>query len=182
MKLRLSVYDVNDFVKRLRFLESDIEDASMTIVNNMVDEGAELAKQLNDLAPKSGEADNDIIPVHSKVSTNGKATGSIIMQGENAVYDEFGTGDQGADNPHPQKGEFGLNPYNSGPTIFYNQFAGRNQWYYRPMAGRPYFTKYGATEGIPAGKQMYTTAQTLKKNKRKIAKAVIKEMIGKYKK
>ena len=182
MKLQLSTYGVTDLIKKLQFLESDIEDASMTIVNRLVDDGTKLANQLNDLAPKSGEVDNDIIPVHSKVSTNGKATGSIIMQGENAVYDEFGTGDQGADNPHPLKNKFGLNPYNSGPTIFYNQFAGRHQWYYRPMAGKPYFTKYGATEGIPSGKQMYTTAQTLKKEKNKLAKSVWKEIYAqKYK-
>ena len=181
MKLRLSTYDVNDFTKKLRFLESDIEDASIEIVNELVDEGTFIAKQLNASAPKSGLVDNDIIPVHSKVSENGKAKGSITMQGENAVYDEFGTGDQGAENPHPAKGKFGLNPYNSGPTIFYNQFAGRNQWYYKPMAGRPYFTEYGATEGIPAGKQMYTTAKMLKKKKKKIAKAIVRDMLRKYK-
>lgn len=180
MKLRLSTYDVNDFIKKLHFLESDIEDASIVIVNKMVDDGTTIANQLNDLAPKSGEVDNDIIPVHSKVSTNGKAVGSIVMQGENAVYDEFGTGHQGADFPHPLKNKFNLNPYNSGPTIFYNQFAGRYQWFYRPMAGKPYFTKYGVTEGIPSGKQMYTTAQTLKKEKHNIASNILNEYLEKY--
>ena len=181
MKLQLSTYGVNDFIKKLRFLENDIEDASIAIVNELVDEGSSIANQLNAVAPKSGLVDNDIIPVHSKVSTNGKAIGSITMQGPNAVYDEFGTGDQGAENPHPVKSKFGLNRYNSGPFIFYNQFAGRNQWYYKPMAGRPYFTEYGATEGIPAGKQMYTTAKMLKKRKKKVAKKITKIMLEKYK-
>lgn len=181
MKLHLSTYGVTDFIKRIKFFESDMEDASIAIVNKLVDDGTSIANQLNDLAPKSGEVDNDIIPVHSKVSTNGKAMGSITMQGENAVYDEFGTGEQGADHPHPLKNNFNLNPYNSGPTIFYNQFAGRYQWFYRPMAGRPYFTKHGATEGIPAGKQMYETAQTLKKEKYKIASSIVNEYLEKYK-
>jgi len=181
MKLRLSTYGVNDFIKKLRLLESDIEDASIEIVNELVDEGTFIATQLNASAPKSGLVDNDIIPVHSKVSRNGKAKGSITMQGENAVYDEFGTGDQGAENPHPVKGKFGLNPYNSGPMIFYNQLTGRHQWYYRPMAGKPYFTSDGITEGIPSGKQMYTTAKELKKKKNKITKTILKDMLGKYK-
>lgn len=180
MKLQLSTYDVNDLIKKLRFFESDVEDASITTVNRLVDYGKVIAKDLNEIAPKSGEVDNSITSVHSKSIENGKAKGSIIMQGENAVYDEFGTGEQGADNPHPLKGNFNLNPYNSGPTIFYNQFAGRHQWYYRPMAGKPYFTKYGATEGIPAGKQMYNTAQALKKEKHKIATQVVSEMLQKY--
>ena len=181
MKLYLSTYGVNDFIKKLKFFESDMEDASISIVNEMVDKGSAIANQLNSIAPKSGEQDNDIIPVHSKVSTNGKAVGSIVMQGDNAVYDEFGTGEKGSDSPHPLKGDFDLNPYNSGPHIFYNQFAGRYQWFYKPMAGRPYFTKYGATEGIPAGKQMYTTAQVLKKEKNKIASSILKEYLPKYK-
>lgn len=181
MRLQLSTYGVNDFIKKLRFFESDMKDASIAIVNELVDEGQVIAEELNAAAPKSGKVDNDIIPVHSKVSIKGKARGSITMQGENAVYDEFGTGDQGAENPHPVKSKFGLNPYNSGPMIFYNQFAGRNQWYYRPMAGEPYFTKHGATEGIPAGKQMYTTAKELKKKKNKIAKGIVKEYLAKYK-
>ena len=100
------------------------------------------------------------------------------MSGENAIYDEFGTGEQGLDNPHPMKEQFSLNPYNSGPTIFYNQFAGRHQWYYRPMAGKPYFTKSGATEGIPAGKQMYNTLQNLNKIKRNIAVNETNKVIG----
>lgn len=181
MKLQLSMYGVDDFTKRLRFLESDIEDASIVITNKLVDEGTFFADKLNSLAPKSGIKDNVIIPTHSKSILNKKSTGSITMQGENAVYDEFGTGEQGADKPHPTKSKFGLNPYNSGPFIFYNQFAGRRQWYYRPMAGMMYFTDSGATEGIPAGKQMYTTAQILKKNKNAIAKEVWKSYANKYK-
>lgn len=170
MKLVLSTYGVADFVRKLRFLGSDIEDASLAIVNRLVDDGTSIAKQLNASAPKSGDVDNDIIPVHSKVSENGKAKGSITMQGPNAVYDEFGTGEYGADNPHPLKGNFGLNPYNSGPFVSTHiNSKGRHYWFYK-----------GYTEGIPSGKQMYTTAQILKKDKNKIATEILSNYLQKY--
>lgn len=171
MKLELSVYGVSDLTRKLRQLESDLEDANIVIVNKLVDDGKKIAENLNARAEKSGDKDNDIIPVHSTVSENGKAKGAIIMQGPNAVYDEFGTGERGADDGHPWKYMFSLNPYNSGPIVSKNiNSKGRHYWFYR-----------GYTEGIPSGKQMYTTAQILQKEKHKVASQVLKPYLRRYK-
>ena len=78
------------------------------------------------------------------------------------------------------KGQFALNPYNSGPTIFYNEFAGRYQWRYYPMRGRPYFTKDGLTEGIPSGKQMYNTAKDLRASKNEIVIREIENAVKRF--
>ena len=182
MKLVLSTYGVTDLIRKLRFLESDIEDASLSIVNKLVDKGTAEAIRLNALAPKSGEQDNVIIPVHSTVTKDSKATGSITMQGPNAVYDEFGTGEYGASNPHPLKNNFGLNPYNSGPYVSTHiSKSGKHYWFYRPMAGKdPHYRASGYTEGIPSGKQMYNTAQLLKKEKNSISTKILSEYLRKY--
>lgn len=154
---------VDDLKKRFEGLHDDLEETVPgTIVDNICKAGVSMAKQLNATAPKTGLADNKIFAAEHKDTP---MHGAIIMEGENAVYDEFGTGEEGAADPHPLKGGFGLNPYNSGPFIFYNEFTGRYQWRYRPMAGKPYFTQSGLTSGTPSGKQMYNTLQYVREIK-----------------
>ena len=137
------------------------------IVSELLNDGKEYATIANALAPHGG-LDHGIVDID-------KDDGLLYLKGKNAVYDEFGTGTQGESNPHPMKGNFDLNPYNSGPYIFYNQFASAYQWYYRPMAGKPYFTESGLTEGIPSGKQMYNTLQHIYSIKRDITKKHLDE-------
>lgn len=167
--MQLSEANISSLIQTISSMEDTLSSgACYDIVSELVKIGVDKAKGYNESAPKSGLQDNQIYPTDAKL-TGQKVNGNITMQGPNAVYDEFGTGEQGLDNPHPMKNQFGLNPYNSGSTIFYNQFAGRHQWYYQPMAGKPYFTKSGATEGIPAGKQMYNTLQDLRKVSKSVA-------------
>lgn len=176
--MKLSEYNISSLIQKVSSIEDSLlYGACYDIVKEMVKSGVSLATNYNSSAPKSGLEDNIIYSIDPKV-TKKVVNGGVVMSGENAIYDEFGTGEQGLDNPHPMKEQFSLNPYNSGPTIFYNQFAGRHQWYYRPMAGKPYFTKSGATEGIPAGKQMYNTLQNLNKIKRNIAVNETNKVIG----
>lgn len=143
------IYKINDVREYITSFAEDVKVASELVVQDLTEEGSMEAWFINASAPRSG-----LTPSVVEHKYRGQK-GEISLTGENAVYDEFGTGDEGLWNPHPLKDEFGLNPYNSGPTIFYNQFAGRNQWFYRPMAGQPYFDAEGRTSGIPSGKQMY---------------------------
>lgn len=166
MEINLSTWSINNAIADLETMRDAIEIAAEDTVAILVEQGIGEATYLNDMAPQSGLEKSKVV---GGVLENGKA-GYIALTGDSAVYDEFGTGTQGERNPHPVKGNFNLKPYNSGPTIFYNQFTGTYQWRFRPMAGRPYFTNDGLTEGIPSGKQMYNTSKYLRSAKDKVIK------------
>lgn len=90
---------------------------------------------------------------------------TVSMSGPQALYDEFGTGTIGEQNPHPIKNEFALNAYNSGPTI---RKANENTpgiepgelyWTYKDETGQLHYT-----QGIPAQMEGYTSLKdTIKK-------------------
>ena len=157
------IYKVNNLIEELRYAEATLNETTCeNIVERLCDSGYKYASVLNAAAPSSGLEKSTV-----EQSVDGKQ-GQVYLSGPNSVYDEFGTGEEGMNNPHPLHDEYGLNPYNSGPKIFYNQFAGRYQWFYPPMAGMPYFTPSGYTSGIPAGKQMYYTLNYLRSIKNDI--------------
>lgn len=184
MKLVINIWDVSTSIERIdktieniNNLRDEITDILPDdIVNAIVREGQIIANGYNRSAPKSGLVDNYTGKIQSK-----EGAGAIIMSGPNVIYDEFGTGEEGASQPHPLKNYYDLNPYNSGPFIFYNELAGRYQWRYGPMAGKPYFTNTGLTSGIPAGKMMYNTANDIRKIKNDIAAKKINKAIKKFK-
>lgn len=169
---REPIYAINDLKEYLLTFSDDLTVASELIVQDLTEEGALEASLINANAPKSGLTPSTVTHKYKRQE------GEISLVGENAVYDEFGTGDEGLWNPHPLKNDFGLNPYNSGPTIFYNQLAGRNQWFYRPMAGMPYFTSDGRTSGIPSGKQMYHALQHIRHIEQDTIKKHVNEAIS----
>ncbi len=176
MGYKLTVSDIDLLLENVKLLAKDMEIVGERVVSKLVTSGEGWAKFQNTIAPQSGLQKSDII---SEVDG---PVGFIALRGNSAVYDEFGTGDEGANDPHPLKDYFGLNPYNSGPTIFYNQFANRNQWRYKPMAGYPYFTNTGLTSGVPSGKQMYNTSIYLNSIKNDIIKKELQETIKKFNK
>lgn len=167
MKTKLSEYGITNIINELEYLSDTLTTTSGLIVDKLVDAGVAKAIELNAAAPRSGTSANTIYGEYSKENKGGR----VIMKGDDAVYDEFGTGEEGKSDPHPIKGNFPLNDYNSGPVVSknINPETGRHFWYYTPMAGRPYFRQDGYTEGIPSGKQMYNTLQYLRKEIRTVA-------------
>ena len=105
---------------------------------------------------------------------------TVSMAGPQAWYSEFGTGTEGQMQPHPLKGRFALNPYNSGETI---RPASENvseitgipigglYWTYKAADGEIYYT-----QGIPAQKEVYEAGQTVKKEIPEISIKHMKEM------
>ena len=70
--------------------------------------------------------------------------------GRQIIYDEFGTGDKGDSNRHPNKGRYSsLQPYNSGPRIIHGKSG--NYWWYKS----PVDLKYHTSHGVPSGQFMY---------------------------
>lgn len=161
MIVQLSEVGIKDAIHRLNTLKDNIEVGSQTIVERLVEKGSAFANTYNASAPQSGLEKARVVGT----VTEGRHKGYVALIGPSAVYDEFGTGEEGAADPHPIKGNFGLNPYNSGPVVstHINPDTGRHFWYYNGEI----------TEGIPSGKQMYNTAKDLRAIKDTI---IIREM------
>lgn len=185
MKLKLSVYGVNELIQKLQFLQSDIEDAGIQIVNSLIDTGVSEALKFDSNVAHSSTDRNTPFMQRAK-SSEDSVKGSVGLQGTGIIYDEFGTGEEGAADAHPWKWQTAsgarLNPYNSGPVVSKNvNKYGRHYWFYTPMAGSSqYYKPNGYTEGIPSGKQMYNTARTLQKEKNRVAKPILNRYLSKY--
>lgn len=108
----------------------------------------------------------------------------VGMTGEQVIYTEFGTGTEGEMNPHPQKEEFSLNPYNSGKTIRratkevhdkHGIGQGELYWTYKDKNGE---VKY--TQGIPAQKIVYNADEKLKEDLPAICKKAVEEVLDDF--
>ena len=177
MKLKLTKEVINKTIEKLKLLEEEITGIALeNVVAKLTIRGIATAQGYTTGMPRSTTEDSTI---KGGVLDNRK-TGYIALHGPGAVYDEFGTGDEGANDPHPLKGNFPLNPYNSGPTIRLDPLD-RHYWVYKPMAGEPYFDDNGKTHGIPSGKMMYNTSKHLGSIKDKIIKDEFEGVVKKFK-
>lgn len=191
MIVKLSSYGIKDAIEKVGFIKDNINLASTEIIEDLVKEGMKFASGYNATAPYTGTEPSKII---GKLTQN-KNKAYIAMTGPNAVYDEFGTGEEGASNPHPLKGNFGLNAYNSGPFVstHINRY-GRHYWFHR-TPDNPYYNinnnhnknssgkqkDTGYTEGVPSGKQMYNTSKYIREIKDDVIKHKIQEALQRYK-
>ena len=110
----------------------------------------------------------------------------VVAKGDSLLYEEFGTGDKGKASPHVLKGQFDLNPYNSGETIRPAKMLSKQKqsetgikkglyWTYKdPMTDEIVYT-----QGIPAGMFMYHADEWLKENYKKIIKEKVDDVLSK---
>lgn len=167
MILKLSEYDIKNLQDELETLQDSLLQASYGIVTKLVEVGYDKANELNSIAPQSSNKKSIVGSSKGANETKNGYSGYVSLEGESAVYDEFGTGEYGQSMPHPLKGNFDLNPYNSGPFVstHINKY-GRHYWYIpknKFTSGVNSYTRNtGYTEGIPSGKQMYNTAKYMK--------------------
>ena len=87
------------------------------------------------------------------------------IEGDQVIYNEFGTGDPGLNNPHPNKSKYDLNPYLSGKYIK-TDIDGGHYWIHNG----------DAHIGVPAGKFVYSTVNDIKS---KIGRKILKEEVDK---
>ena len=167
------LYVLKEAMQNMESLKDNFDDNSKTIVSKLLVEGEEMVKSSYANGPFSGK---DKSQVFSRTLESG-LKGYIAFAGSQVLYEEFGTGDEGAKDSHPMKPLFKLNPYNSGPTIQVDEKNGHHYWIYKPMAGEPYFDEDGRTEGIPSGKHMYNASKYLDKRASKLAEKIIKETL-----
>ena len=162
-KINLDTNELNSLIKSLRILSDNLKKIPDDISYEIAKQGEEFL----DNQYKSTHTDHtiDINSINTMITR--KQNGySIIAYGEELLYAEFGTGEEGADNPHPLKSNFNLNPYNSGPIVSTHiNKNGRHYWFYQ--------NEY--SEGNPSGKQLFNTCNYLRKN---VVKKVMKEKVG----
>lgn len=167
------VEGIRKLIGKLDTLNMNLEIAGEEAVDELVFKGATRASFLNSATPQTGTERSTIVADTNR--TNKGYEGIISLTGPNAVYDEFGVGEEGAKDPHPIKSNFNLNDYNSGPFVSTHiNKNGTHYWFYGPMRGRPYFdAKSGYTEGVPSGKQMFNTSKFVRELESDVLKSKI---------
>ena len=179
IKMELSSNSIKETIKKLIELQKDLGKADEEIVKQLSDFGLEEIQRNYANTPfKDGNEDV------SFYKTGSPKKMSIGVTGSQVLYNEFGTGTEGANNPHPNKGEYGLNAYNSGKTIRQNNKNTSNATENGIPIGGLYWTYNNGgqkvyTQGIPAGKQVYMAAKAIQEEKEKISKKVVGDALSK---
>lgn len=163
IKLSLDPYEIKKAIEKLKYLENSIPDLSKRIVESVANEGLQYLNNEYATTPSNNSVDINTIKRYTEQTSTGY---NIVAEGEEVLYAEYGTGEQGASNPHPEKAGHGLNDYNSGPVVSTHiNKNGRHYW----------FHKGEYTEGIPSGKQMFNTRNHIKN---KVIPEISKKMVG----
>lgn len=164
MEVTLSTVSIQNAIKKLNKLESDLKQTNQKIIEDMATfTENEVDKNLRLTFYKDGNEDAYAF----KEIGDGEAI--VGMRGSQVLYDEFGTGIIGAQNPHPEKGKYGLNSYASGSKINPNTMYWK---YYKDG-------KFHTTQGIPAGMQVYNAKNALLKRSKEITRERIGEALSK---
>ena len=178
INVKLSNQGLNDLLKKINNLKLNLKESEKKIKNNLADyTRTEIDNNISSTQFKDG---NDDIKTFIENHDNKVKVG---MRGSQVLYDEFGTGTQGENNPHPLKGNYGLAGYNTGrkirkASVKVNEKTGipigTKYWTYKNKQGETVFTT-----GIPAGKQVFNAAISLKNKKMQIVKQEVSDALSK---
>lgn len=179
IKVPLSNQGLNDLLKKVNDLKDNLEKANAKIVDGLCDYALEEIQ--NNFSSTGYQDGNEDVGFFKKGTANKKSVGAT---GSQVLYDEFGTGTQGEQSPHPIKGKLGLRGYNTGRTIRKNGNPESSASANGVPLGALYWTykkdgvKYYTT-GIPAGKQVYNAAISLRNKKLQIVKKEVSDALSK---
>lgn len=175
--ITLDSSQINNVISSLSKLSSILVDSDESIAKDVAIDGLNV---LNGFYSKSFDENIEPPNTYIQKSQNGY---SIVAHGDDVVYEEFGTGDEGASNPHPLKGktDFALNPYNSGENIRPANEASKqhgitsgNYWTYLKDGDIKY------TQGVASGKELYNTIQYLRKDGiNKVVNKKVRDVVSK---
>lgn len=177
--IKFSSNEYRNLAEEIRKMKSKFESQNSNTQNSIIYSLAEsVEKEIDKNISKTQYEDGS----HDLTTILEKRDNAIVvgMKGEQAVYDEFGTGTEGESNQHPEKDGKGLNAYNSGPTI--RKASKRISDLTAIPQGEKYWTykKDGVlyyTTGIPAGRQVYNAYRTVKKNQKEIIKKAVEKIL-----
>lgn len=175
---------INTFIKNLRAFKKNIKVAETEILD-------ELSNEAESTIQGSVSSSNyeDCEPITVIKEGKGKKR-RVGISGTQAIYDEFGTGTVGQHNPHPEKGNYDLNDYNSGETIRANtgiNITGDNVTEATkqgiPLNGLYWTYKYNGkkiyTQGRPAGMHVYKGHNKVKQVMKKLIDDKVGEVLSK---
>ena len=131
-------FAIKDLIEYLQNTSTTLREATCDeIVRRITEDGGYKAVEYNAMSPQSN-------PQRSTIRFGSVGSkGEIALEGPGAVYDEFGTGEKGADDAHPLKGFYNLNPYNSGPFVSTHiNSNGRHYWIAPNWSSDPYTCIY----------------------------------------
>lgn len=168
--------DIGDVIKKLENLNKDLKNLDDKLIKEIAYDGLTKLDMLYANTPYQPNVSD--IETHVDKTTLGY---TIVATGKDVVYEEFGTGDIGESNPHPEKNEYPLNDYNSGRTIRpANEYSSEHgitsgkYWTYK-KDGTIYYT-----QGIPAGKQFFNVRNYIQEEGIKKAKdKLVGDMLSK---
>lgn len=176
----LSKEGIDKLIAQLKGFDKKIEQANKKVVDDLAKNAVKVMKKTYNEAK---EKSNTTMLFDVEGDDLNK---EAIMYGYQAIYSEFGTGTKGANNPHPTKGNFELNGYNTGKTIRTNKSADSNAskndipigglyWTYTDDNGQK---KY--TQGIPAQKEGYTALIDSEKKARTYIRKRVEEVLDDF--
>lgn len=174
---KTTLKDIKKFYKSMIENQPSLQDS---IINDLKEVG--LLEINNSISSDAYKASEPLAVVNEE--------NRIGIRGEQAFYDEYGTGTMGAENPHPEKDNapIPLNPYNSGKTIRASKTKGKiplndglegaiyeGELYWSFMFnGKKIYTK-----GRPAGMHIYKAKQKIKESKKNIIEKRVGEFLSK---
>lgn len=176
----LSEEGLNNFLTKLKNLDKKLEEANKKIINDLAENSKKVMKRTYDSSPAKG---NTAMLFDIEGDDLNK---EAIMYGYQAIYSEFGTGTKGASNPHPTKGNYELNDYNTGKTIRRNKSADSNASQHDIPIGGLYWTYTDGngqrqyTQGIPAQKEGYNALIDSEKKVKTYARKRIQEVLDDF--
>lgn len=176
--INLGTKDLEKLEKKLNGWISSLEKANEKIIDDLANMGLDEMKKIYSQAQQQYQ---DSTPMDFSI-TGTKKQKTVAMTGQQAIYDEFGTGTIGEQSNHPPKAGYGLNPYNSGKTIRRNKgnntMASQNgipvgglYWTYNNNGKKVY------TQGIPAQKEGHDSFKTVINKAPSIIKKRVEEAI-----
>lgn len=174
-KIGLDIKQIGDLIKSLNNLSKTFKEMPTEITNEIGVLGLE---KLNEKYSQRKQ-DANITDINTSIRPSENRC-DILAQGKDVVYEEFGTGDEGRKNPHPDKSKYNLNDYNSGKYIrdaneksAQHGITDGKYWTYKKDGEIKY------TQGVPSGKEMFETSNYLKETIPDVLKKKASDVLSK---
>ena len=171
----LDIKQIGDLIKSLNTLSKTLEKMPNELVNEL---GALGLEKLNEKYSQRKQ-DENITDINTSIKPSENRC-NILSQGKDVIYEEFGTGDKGKGNPHPDKSKYNLNDYNSGKYIRNaNESSAQHgitdgkYWTYKKDGDIKY------TQGVPSGKEMFETSNYWKETIPDVLKKKASDVLSK---
>lgn len=182
--ISLDTKGLTELQKEIEKMQQKMEEAAKKLAKELSEYGLE---QMEDIYSNFELHGSQPSTFYIEGTENNK---KIVMQGPQAIYDEFGTGTEGAMKPHPIKKEFNLDDYNShiipNGTIRYatqkdvNKARAKGEyiplgglfWTYKDEAGETHYT-----QGTPAQREGYDSLMATIDKSPEIIHKVMKEVV-----